>query len=108
MMLNADDCKLGGLVRFRLRAAVLVGHLVFLEQIRHFLGHHRIIILNSDEGDFFSHFRLFFRQRLVWLFWIVTHTSSIHQQGVLWLTYSNASSDDFSGNCRLQPLQVTK
>lgn len=87
---------------------MLVRDLVFLEQIRHFLGHHRIIILNSDEGDFFSHLRLFFRQRLVWLFWIVTHSSSIHQQGVLWLTYSNASSDDFSGNCRLQPLQVTK
>jgi hypothetical protein len=96
------------LIRFRFRAAVLVGDLVFLEQIRHFLGHHGIIILNSDEGDFFSHLRLFFRRRLVWLFLTIAHSFSIHQQGVLWLTYSNASSDDFSGNCRLQPLQVTK
>lgn len=100
--------ELGRLICFRLRAAVLVGHLVFLKQLGHFFGDHIAIILNSDEGDFFSHLRLFFRQRLVWLFWIVTHTSSIHQRRALWRTYSNASSDDFSGNCRLQPLQVTK
>ena len=87
---------------------MLVGHLVLFEEVRHLLGHHRIIILNGDEGDFFSRLRLFFRQRLVWLFLIIAHSFSIHQQGVLWLTYSNASSDDFSGNCRLQPLQVTK
>jgi hypothetical protein len=42
------------------------------------------------------------------LFRYLVHTISIHQRGALWRTYSNASSEDFSGNCRLQLRQVTK
>ena len=99
--------RLEKLVCFRFRTAVLVGDLVFLEQVGHFFGDHVIIILNSDERDFFSRLGFIFRRRRIWLFWIVTHSFSIHQ-GMLWLIYSNASSEDFSGNCRLQPLQVTK
>lgn len=42
------------LVRFRFRAAVLVGNFIFLEQLSHFLGHHLVVILNGDQGDLFS------------------------------------------------------
>jgi hypothetical protein len=42
------------------------------------------------------------------LFGCVTHTIIIHQQSLELRIYSKASNEDFSGNCRLQPLQVTK
>ncbi len=63
----------GDLIRFRFRTAVLVGDLVFFEQIRHFFGHHCIIILNGDQWDFFSLFGLLFWQGKVRLFWMVSH-----------------------------------
>ncbi len=87
---------------------MLVRDLVFLEQLGHFFGDYITIILNGDEGDFFSHLGFFFRRGLVGLFWCFTHRISIHQQSLGLQIYSKASSDDFSGNCRLQPLQVTK
>ncbi len=67
------------LIRFRLRRSVLVGNLVFLEQLGHFFGDHITIILNGDEGDFFSHRGFFVRRRLFRLFWLVGHEMSIHQ-----------------------------
>lgn len=66
---------LGSLIRLRFRAAVLVGDLVFLEQICHFLGHHRIIVLNGDERDFFSRLGCFIRRRLVGLFRLFGHNN---------------------------------
>lgn len=87
---------------------MLVGNLVFFEQLGHFFGHHRIIILNGDEGDFFSRLGRLYWRGLIGLFGWFTHVISIHQQSVELPIYSNASNEDFSGNCRLQPLQVTK
>ena len=73
----AESCELNRLVRFRFGAAVLVRDLVFFEEIRHFLSHDGIIVLNGKHRDFFSHFGFVFR-REVWLFWRVTHSLSIH------------------------------
>ena len=53
------------------------GHLIFLEEVRHFLSHDGIIVLNGEYGYFFSQLGLFFRRELR-LFWRVTHTLSIH------------------------------
>lgn len=87
---------------------MLVGDLIFFEELRHFFRHYISIILNGDERDFFSRLGLFVRRGLVRLFGLVSHKLSIHQQRLgLWI-YSKASSDDFSGNCRLQFWQVTK
>ena len=61
------------LVRFRFGAAVLVGDLVFFEQLGHFLGHHIAIILNGDQGDFFSFLGFLFWRRGIRLFWILSH-----------------------------------
>lgn len=61
---------------------MLVGNLIFLEQIRHFFGHHRIIVLNGDEGDFFSRLGRLHRRGLFGLFRCVTHSISIHQQSL--------------------------
>ena len=46
---------------------------VLLHEIGHFLGHHSIIILNSDERNFFSCLGFVLWRRGVRLFWIVTH-----------------------------------
>ncbi|MBX3320450.1 MAG: hypothetical protein KF890_11275, partial [Nitrospira sp.] len=51
-----------------------MGDLVFFEQLRHFFCHHSIIILNGDEGNFFSRLGLFLRRGLVGLFGLLTHS----------------------------------
>lgn len=81
---------------------MLVGDLIFFEEVRHFLGHHGTIILDGDQREFFSHLGLLFKRHVVSLFRLVGHSFSIHQWRVR-RRYSNASSEDFSGNCRLQP-----
>lgn len=96
------------LICFRFRAAVLVGDFVFLEQFGHFFGDHVAIIGDGDDRELFSRLGLLFRRRLVGLFGCVSHRVTIHQGHWGVLSYSNASSDDFSGNCRLHPRQVTK
>lgn len=60
---------------------MLVGHLIFFEHLRHFFGHHIPIILNGDEGNFFSRLGFFFLRRLIRLFLVVAHSISIHQRG---------------------------
>lgn len=62
---------------------MLVGNLVFFEELSHFLGHHISIILNGDERDLFSRLGIFVWRGLVRLFWIVNHIISIHQRGAL-------------------------
>ena len=41
---------------------MLVGDLVFFEEIRHFFGHDVVIILNGEHGEFFSHLGFVFRR----------------------------------------------
>ena len=80
-----------------------MGDFVFLEQLGHFFGDHVAIIGDGDERKLFSRLGLLFRRRLVGLFGCVSHMSTIHEDRWGVLIYSNASNDDFSGNCRLQP-----
>lgn len=61
------------LIRFRFRATVLVGHLVFFEQVGHFFSHYRIIILNGEHRNFFSRLGLLFRRGGLRLFWMISH-----------------------------------
>jgi hypothetical protein len=66
------------LVRFRFRAAVLVGDLVLFEEFSHFLGHYISIILNGDERDFFSRLGCFLRRRLVDFFRLFGHNELVY------------------------------
>ena len=54
---------------------MLVGDLVFFEELSHFLGHYISIILNGDERDFFSRLGCFLRRRLVGLFRLFSHNN---------------------------------
>lgn len=52
---------------------MLVGDLIFFEQLGHFFGHDITIILNGDQRDFFSLLGFLFRRGEVRLFWVVSH-----------------------------------
>jgi hypothetical protein len=87
---------------------VLVGDFVFLEHLGHFLGDHVAIVRDGDDGELFSHLGFLCGRCLVRLFGCVGHGVSIHWYGCDVLSYSKASSDDFSGNCRWHVWHVTK
>ncbi len=89
---------------------MLVAYPVFVEQLGHFFGDHVTVIWNRDERDFLARFRnALGRERFSFrLFWLVVHAQSIHCCGGEKGIYSKASSEERSGNCRLQPKQVTK
>jgi hypothetical protein len=80
---------------------MLVTDPVFVKHLCHFLGNHVAIVLNGDEGNFFSDlgYGLWsgnLRDR-VWSFWSLAHRKSIHYEGGEKGGYSNASSDERSG-----------
>lgn len=105
--LKADCWRLGSLIRFRFRTAVLMAHAILIEQLFHLLRNHIPIVRNGNERDFFPGLRLVLRLRRR-LFWFVTHCSSIHHPDEGRADYSKASSEDFSGKVLLQLSQVTK
>lgn len=57
---------------------MLVGHLIFFEQLCHFFGHHITIILNGNQGNFFSSRKFLFRGGEVGWFRILTHKGSVY------------------------------
>lgn len=87
-------------------------HPVFVEHFGHFLGDHVTIVLNSYEGDFFSHLGYGLRSRnfggLGWALWCLTHKESIHYEEGEKGGYSNASKDDRSGYVFWHAVHVRK
>ena len=85
---------------------------VFIEHFGHFLGDHVPIVWNGNERDFFSDFGLALGSRtfgtLGWTLWFLTHTYSIHYDEGEKGSYSNASSEERSGNVFWQAEQVRK
>jgi len=99
---------MGRLIRFRFRRTVLVRHLVFFKHLRHLLSNHIPIVRDRDERDLLARLRLIVCLRRLRLFWLLSHIASIHLSREGKASYSNASSEDFSGKVLLQLVQVTK
>ena len=83
---------------------------ILFEEFFHLFGNHVAVVRDGDKRDFFSGLRSGFRFGGVRrrLFWLVAHGHSIHDWDIEKATYSNASSEDCSGNALLQFWQVTK
>jgi len=87
---------------------MLVRDPILVEQLFHLLRDHIPIVRDRDERDFFARLRLIVRFRRLRLFWLLTHITSIHLSREGKVSYSKASSEDFSGKVLLQFVQVTK
>lgn len=84
---------------------MLVADTILIEHLRHFSGDHVTVVRHGDQRDLLPGLGSWFG---IWLFRRVIHAISIHHMCGGMLIYSNASMEERSGNCRLQPWQVTK
>jgi len=91
---------------------MLVTYPVFVEHLGHFLGDHVAIVLNGDEGNFFSDLGHGLWSgsfgRLGGSFWCFTHAEIIHHAGGEKGSYSNASREDCSGYVFWHAVHVRK
>ena len=85
-----------------------MGDSIFIKKLLHLLGDHIPIVRDRDERNFLARLRLIVRFRRLRLFWLLTHITSIHLSREGKVSYSKASSEDFSGKVLLQFAQVTK